>query len=45
MTQIGQGGYGQVFLARSKISGEVVALKKMDKNILLNLGEVSARQS
>ncbi len=30
LSQIGQGGYGQVFLARKKDTGEVVALKKMN---------------
>jgi serine/threonine protein kinase len=32
LSQIGQGGYGQVFLARKKDTGEVVALKKMNVN-------------
>jgi len=30
LSQIGQGGYGQVFLARKKDTGEIVALKKMN---------------
>jgi len=30
LSQIGQGGYGQVFLARKKDTHEVVALKKMN---------------
>ena len=30
LSQIGQGGYGQVFLARKRDTHEVVALKKMN---------------
>ncbi|KAJ3090284.1 hypothetical protein HK102_004233 [Quaeritorhiza haematococci] len=40
LTQVGQGGYGQVFLARKKDSGELCALKKMNKKLLHRLGEV-----
>ena len=38
--QVGQGGYGQVYLARKKDSKELCALKKMRKNLLHKLGEV-----
>lgn len=37
--QIGQGGYGQVFLARKKDTHEVCAVKKMNKFALYQLGE------
>lgn len=40
LAQIGQGGYGQVFLARKRDTGEVCALKKMAKKLLVRLGEV-----
>ncbi|KAJ2843433.1 serine/threonine-protein kinase dbf2, partial [Coemansia erecta] len=40
LAQIGQGGYGQVFLARKRDTGEVCALKKMAKQLLVKLGEV-----
>ncbi|KAJ1864134.1 serine/threonine-protein kinase dbf2 [Coemansia sp. RSA 989] len=40
LAQIGQGGYGQVFLARKRDTGEVCALKKMAKSLLVRLGEV-----
>ncbi|KAI9506123.1 kinase-like protein [Coemansia spiralis] len=40
LAQIGQGGYGQVFLARKRDTGEVCALKKMAKKLLVKLGEV-----
>ncbi|KAJ3290333.1 hypothetical protein HK104_006852 [Borealophlyctis nickersoniae] len=40
VTQIGQGGYGQVFLARKKDTKELCALKKMSKKLLHKLGEV-----
>ncbi|KAJ2552723.1 serine/threonine-protein kinase dbf2 [Coemansia sp. RSA 1933] len=40
LAQIGQGGYGQVFLARKRDTGEVCALKKMAKQLLVRLGEV-----
>lgn len=38
--QVGQGGYGEVFLARHKQSQEVVALKKMRKRTLLKMDEI-----
>ncbi|KAI9600383.1 hypothetical protein H4Q26_000164 [Puccinia striiformis f. sp. tritici PST-130] len=40
IVQVGQGGYGEVFLARHKLSKEVVALKKMKKKTLLKMDEV-----
>ncbi|KAJ3207280.1 hypothetical protein HDU82_003900 [Entophlyctis luteolus] len=45
VTQIGQGGYGQVYLVRKRDGsggngGEVMALKKMSKRILKRMGEV-----
>ncbi|KAJ2704079.1 serine/threonine-protein kinase dbf2 [Coemansia sp. IMI 203386] len=40
LAQIGQGGFGQVFLARKRDTGEVCALKKMDKQLLIRLNEV-----
>ena len=40
ITQVGQGGYGEVYLARRKGTGEVVALKKMRKATLAKMGEV-----
>ncbi|KAJ1916770.1 serine/threonine-protein kinase dbf2 [Mycoemilia scoparia] len=40
LAQIGQGGYGQVFLARKRDTGEVCALKKMSKRLLHQLNEV-----
>ncbi|KAI9018975.1 kinase-like domain-containing protein [Hyaloraphidium curvatum] len=40
LSQIGQGGYGSVFLAKKKATEEVVALKKMSKTLLHRLGEV-----
>lgn len=45
ITQVGQGGYGEVYLARRKDSGEVVALKKMRKRTLLKMDEVSSPPS
>lgn len=41
LTQVGQGGYGEVYLARHKESHQVVALKKMRKRTLLKMDEVS----
>lgn len=38
--QIGQGGYGQVFLSRHKPTGELVALKRMEKKAIKRMGEV-----
>ncbi|KAJ2376350.1 serine/threonine-protein kinase dbf2 [Coemansia sp. RSA 2607] len=40
LAQIGQGGFGQVFLARKRDTGEVCALKKMEKQLLIRLNEV-----
>lgn len=39
ITQVGQGGYGQVFLARKKDTREVCALKILNKRLLLKLDE------
>ncbi|KAJ3355672.1 hypothetical protein HDU91_005654 [Kappamyces sp. JEL0680] len=39
LKQIGQGGYGQVYLARKRDSQELCALKKMNKKLLQKLGE------
>lgn len=40
LTQIGQGGYGQVYLAQKKDTKEVCALKVMSKRLLFKLDEV-----
>jgi cell cycle protein kinase DBF2 len=40
LAQIGQGGYGQVFLARKKDTKEVCALKKMNKKLLQKMNEI-----
>ncbi|KAK3393081.1 kinase-like domain-containing protein [Podospora didyma] len=40
LTQVGQGGYGQVFLAQKKDSKEVCALKVMSKKLLFKLDEI-----
>lgn len=40
IAQVGQGGYGEVFLARKADSGEVCALKKMKKRTLFKMDEV-----
>lgn len=40
IAQVGQGGYGEVFLARKRESGEVCALKKMRKSTLHKMDEV-----
>lgn len=40
IAQVGQGGYGEVFLARKSETGEVCALKKMKKRTLLKMDEV-----
>jgi cell cycle protein kinase DBF2 len=45
ITQVGQGGYGEVYLAKRKDSSEVVALKKMRKRTLLKMDEVSFSRS
>ena len=41
IAQVGQGGYGEVYLARKQDSGEVCALKKMRKRTLHKMDEVS----
>lgn len=41
ITQVGQGGYGEVFLARKKETGQVCALKKLRKRVLVKMDEVS----
>lgn len=38
--QVGQGGYGSVYLARKADTGEVCALKKMKKKTLAKMDEV-----
>ncbi|KAI8900263.1 kinase-like domain-containing protein [Globomyces pollinis-pini] len=38
--QIGQGGYGQVYLVQKKDTQEICALKKMSKSLLHKLGEI-----
>ncbi|KIY48646.1 kinase-like protein [Fistulina hepatica ATCC 64428] len=40
IAQVGQGGYGEVFLARKRDTGEVCALKKMKKTTLHKMDEV-----
>lgn len=40
LTQIGQGGYGQVFLAQKKDTREVCALKSMSKRLLFKMDEI-----
>lgn len=39
ITQVGQGGYGQVFLARKKDTREICALKILNKKLLMKLDE------
>lgn len=39
ITQVGQGGYGQVFLARKKDTKEICALKVLNKKLLVKLDE------
>lgn len=39
ITQVGQGGYGQVFLARKKDTREMCALKILNKKLLMKLDE------
>lgn len=43
IAQVGQGGYGEVYLARKKETGEVCALKKMRKRTLFKMDEVRRR--
>ncbi|KAG9087094.1 hypothetical protein FRC06_002729 [Ceratobasidium sp. 370] len=40
IAQVGQGGYGEVYLARKKDTGEVCALKKMRKRTLHKMDEI-----
>lgn len=40
IAQVGQGGYGEVFLARKQETGEVCALKKMKKGTLFKMDEI-----
>jgi cell cycle protein kinase DBF2 len=40
-SQIGQGGYGQVFLAKKRDTGEVCAVKQMSKAVLEQKGEIN----
>ncbi|KAF3902384.1 Phototropin-1 [Dactylellina cionopaga] len=40
LTQVGQGGYGQVYLAKKKETGEVCALKIMNKKVLFKMDEI-----
>ncbi|CAX43878.1 serine/threonine-protein kinase, transcription and stress response, putative [Candida dubliniensis CD36] len=39
ITQIGQGGYGQVFLSRKRDTREICALKILNKKLLIKLDE------
>lgn len=39
ITQVGQGGYGQVYLARKRDTKEVCALKILNKSLLFKLNE------
>ncbi|PGH13365.1 AGC/NDR/NDR-UNCLASSIFIED protein kinase [Polytolypa hystricis UAMH7299] len=40
LTQVGQGGYGQVYLAQKRDTREVCALKVMSKKLLFKLDEI-----
>ena len=40
LTQVGQGGYGQVYLAEHKETKQVCALKVMSKKLLFKLDEI-----
>ncbi|RPB27487.1 kinase-like protein [Terfezia boudieri ATCC MYA-4762] len=40
LTQVGQGGYGQVYLAQKKDTKEICALKVMSKKLLFKLDEI-----
>ena len=44
IAQVGQGGYGEVYLARKQETGEVCALKKMRKRTLFKMDEVRIDQ-
>ena len=44
IAQVGQGGYGEVYLARKQETGEVCALKKMRKRTLFKMDEVRMNQ-
>ncbi|CAI4833395.1 AMP_1a_G0056580.mRNA.1.CDS.1 [Saccharomyces cerevisiae] len=41
LTQVGQGGYGQVYLAKKKDSDEICALKILNKKLLFKLNETN----
>ena len=41
ITQVGQGGYGQVYLARKRDTKEVCALKILNKKLLFKLNETN----
>lgn len=41
ITQVGQGGYGQVYLARKKDTKEICALKILNKKLLVKLNETN----
>lgn len=45
IAQVGQGGYGEVFLARKTDTREVCALKKMRKRTLFKMDEVNHNRS
>jgi len=40
LSLIGRGGYGEVFLCKNKNTGDVVALKRMEKSLFINKNEV-----
>ncbi|RPA81790.1 kinase-like protein [Ascobolus immersus RN42] len=40
LTQVGQGGYGSVYLVKHRYSGEVSAMKVLNKEALKKMGEV-----
>ena len=41
ITQVGQGGYGQVYLARKRDTREICALKILNKKLLIKLNETN----
>ncbi|CUS21977.1 LAQU0S04e05358g1_1 [Lachancea quebecensis] len=41
ITQVGQGGYGQVYLARKRDTREICALKILNKKLLMKLNETN----